>query len=105
MTIKEKKIEKLAKKFGTESGYVCNSEERCSECILLYSCCFYKCAKMAIDFGYEDKEETKKEVISTISSRLKSHMYYPYYDEPLISQKVVDEEDVEREIELLIKGK
>ncbi len=105
MTLKERKIEELAKKFGVADGFGCKPEEKCSECLLSDNCNCLKFAKMAIDFGYEDKKETKKEVASVISSRLKSHMYYPCYAEPsaLVCQQVVDKEDIETEIDLLIK--
>ena len=107
MSVKERKIEVLAKKFGVADGFDCKPEEKCSECLLSDNCNCLKFAKMAIEFGYENREETERNAAKTILFALKSHMYYPntLEDPHLLYQKVVDEDDVEREINFLIKDK
>ena len=107
MTFKERKIEKMAKELGVASGYSCSQEERCPDCILFGTCFCYRHAKMAIELGYEKKEEIERETAKTILSRLKSQMYYPDLpaDSRLVVQKVVDEDDVEKEIGILVGAK
>ena len=107
MTFKEEKIEALAKRYSVEEGLNCKPELKCSECSLFSVCQCPRFAKMTIDFGYEKKEETERETAKMILSRLKSQMYYPDLPEGshLVSQKVVDEDDIEKEIGILIATK
>ena len=105
MTFKERKIEELAKRYSVEEGLNCKPELKCSECSLFSVCQCPRFAKMTIEFGYENEKKVKKETASVIFARLKSQMYYPYYSDSssLISRKVVDEDDVEKEIEDFLK--
>lgn len=61
---------------------------------------------MAIEFGYEDKEDIKKCTATAILALLKTQAYYP--DRPnkgMKEMRVVDEEDIENEIKRYTEGK
>lgn len=105
MKPKELRIEDLAKKFGQQKGFDCKPEERCRDCVLYGACESFEFARMAIELGYEDKEETKRCTATSILALLKTEAYYPYRpDDNSMERRVVDEDDIEKEIERYIKG-
>ncbi|MBE6557530.1 MAG: hypothetical protein E7661_00715 [Ruminococcaceae bacterium] len=104
MKTKDLRIEDLAKKFGQQKGFGCLPEERCCDCIL-DNCPCLEYAKMAIEFGYEDKEEIKRCTGTAILALLKTQAYYP--DRPnkgMKEMRVVDEDDIETEIKRYTEG-
>ena len=105
MKPKELRVEDLAKKFGVMKGFGCKPEERCCDCPL-DNCPCLEYAKMAIEIGYEDKEDTKRCTATSILALLKTQAYYP--DRPNKGMKeirVVDEDDIENEIKRYTEGK
>ena len=77
----------------------------CPDCGQSADCPCLEYAKMAIEFGYEDKEEIKRCTGTAILALLKTQAYYP--DRPnkgMKEMRVVDEDDIETEIKRYTEG-
>lgn len=94
------KIEILAKKIGAKNGYDCEPEERCADCPLKINCPCREYAKIVIDLGYDDANMVRRSTAQHLLATLKSHAYYPAETNVLSEHRVVDEDDIEKEIKL-----
>lgn len=99
----KKKIEILAKKIGAKNGYDCKLEERCDDCPLKINCPSREYAKIVIDLGYDDANMVRKSTSQHLLAVLKSHAYYPVQAKGSYEHRIVDEEDIEKEIKQFVE--
>lgn len=99
MQTKNVRIEALAKKFGSKKGFGCKPEESCTNCPLAENCPCLEFAEMALDLGYGDKKEIQHCTATTILSIIKVHAYYPILSTNI---RVIDEDDLEKEVQKYI---
>lgn len=99
----KKKIEILAKKIGAKNGYDCKPEERCDDCLLKINCPCREYAKIVIDLGYDDVNTVRKSTAQHLLAVLKSHAYYPVQTKGSYEHRIVDEDDIEKEIKQFVE--
>lgn len=99
----KEKIEILAKKIGAKNGYDCKPEERCDDCLLKINCPCREYAKIVIDLGYDDANMVRKSTSQHLLAVLKSHAYYPVQTKGSYEHRIVDEDDIEKEIKQFVE--
>lgn len=99
----KEKIEILSKKIGAKNGYDCKPEERCADCPLKINCPCHEYAKIVIDLGYDDANTVREFTAQHLLATLKSHAYYPAETNGLSGRRIVDEDDIEKEIKQFLE--